>query len=174
MNPLDIRFEDIKLPDTFLHTRILHCVSNENMETLGDIVKWTEAEWLRVPNFGFKSLKELKKILAGFGLELAGKPVKETVRREKKYSIVSWQPIKTAPLCDPVLISWVTASGKRCVDVASLQIITPDVDTEEAEKFGCNRPTLRWEFYEDNFLLDYEPTHWMRIPDPPEVANVAA
>jgi DNA-directed RNA polymerase subunit alpha len=45
---------------------------------MGDLVQWTEAEMLRTPNFGRKSLNEIKEVLVqmGFhlGMEISGWP----------------------------------------------------------------------------------------------------
>lgn len=72
MNPLDVLLDDVDLPNDFLTKRIRWCVYNENMKTLGEIIKWPAYEWLRIPNFGIKSLARLEKALAEYGLELAG------------------------------------------------------------------------------------------------------
>lgn len=39
-----------------------------NIVYVGDLVQKTEAEMLRTPNFGRKSLKEVKEVLAQMGL----------------------------------------------------------------------------------------------------------
>ncbi len=54
------------LPD--LSKRTYSCLENEQYVTLGDIVRQTEAEMLRAPNFGRKSLNELKELLMQQGL----------------------------------------------------------------------------------------------------------
>ena len=51
-----------------LSKRTYNCLENERYVSLGDIVRQTEAEILRVPNFGRRSLNELKELLAGQGL----------------------------------------------------------------------------------------------------------
>jgi len=162
MNPLDIRFEDIKLPNTFLHTRISNCVTNEGMETLGDIVKWTEAEWLRVPNFALKSLKELERILAGFGLALAAKPVKGPVKKQRKYLMMCWQPISTAPMDNTLIIlAGKDPNGEWTVEPGHWE--TYDFWASDEEMTPC------WNWSEAT-----DPTHWMHLPDSPEVADGAA
>jgi len=156
MNPLDIRFDDIKLPDTQLHARIKNRVFCENMETLGDIVKWTEAEWMRVPGFAAKSLKELKNILAGFNLTLAEKPVKEPIKKERKYFMMCWKPISTAPKDNTIII----LAGK---DENGEWTVEPG--HWETYNFwqGDEEMTPGWSWSEDT-----APTHWMHLPDPPE------
>ena len=162
MNPLDIRFEDIKLPDTQLHARIKNRVFCEDMETLGDIIKWTEAEWMRVPGFAAKSLNELKNILAGFGLALAAKPVKEPVKKQRKYFMMCWQPISTAPMDNTLIIlAGKDKNGEWTVEQGHWE--TYDFWAGDEEMTPC------WNWSEIT-----DPTHWMHLPDPPEVPNDAA
>lgn len=51
-----------------LSVRSANCLKNDNIIYIGDLVKRTEADMLRTPNFGRKSLNEIKEILAKFGL----------------------------------------------------------------------------------------------------------
>jgi DNA-directed RNA polymerase alpha subunit len=58
----------IKVDELELPVRIASVLRHENIETLGDVCKRSEAELLRYPNFGRKSLDELKGILRDHGL----------------------------------------------------------------------------------------------------------
>jgi DNA-directed RNA polymerase alpha subunit len=60
----------IKVDELELPVRIASVLRHENIETLGDVCKRSEAELLRYPNFGRKSLDELKGILQDHGLKL--------------------------------------------------------------------------------------------------------
>jgi DNA-directed RNA polymerase subunit alpha len=53
-----------------LSVRSANCLKNDNIIYIGDLVQKTEAEMLRTPNFGRKSLNEIKEVLAGMGLHL--------------------------------------------------------------------------------------------------------
>ncbi len=53
-----------------LSVRTSNCVKNEGIVFLGELVQKTEAEMLRVPNFGRKSLNEIKEVLSRLGLYL--------------------------------------------------------------------------------------------------------
>ena len=44
--------------------------ANDNIVYIGDLIQKTEAEMLRTPNFGRKSLNEIKEVLASMGLHL--------------------------------------------------------------------------------------------------------
>ena len=50
--------------------RSANCLKNDNIIYIGDLVQKTEAEMLRTPNFGRKSLNEIKEVLAVMGLRL--------------------------------------------------------------------------------------------------------
>ena len=56
-----------------LSVRSANCLQNANIKTIGDLVQKSEAEMLKTKNFGRKSLKEIKEILANMGLSLGMK-----------------------------------------------------------------------------------------------------
>ena len=56
-----------------LSVRSANCLQNANIKFIGDLVQRTEAEMLKTKNFGRKSLKEIKEILAEMGLSLGMK-----------------------------------------------------------------------------------------------------
>ena len=53
-----------------LSVRSANCLKNDNIVYIGDLVMKTEAEMLRTPNFGRKSLNEIKEVLAKMGIHL--------------------------------------------------------------------------------------------------------
>jgi len=53
-----------------LSVRSYNCLKNDNIVYIGDLIQKTEAEMLRTPNFGRKSLNEIKEVLAQMGLHL--------------------------------------------------------------------------------------------------------
>ncbi len=56
-----------------LSVRSANCLQNANIHYIGDLVQRTEGEMLKTKNFGRKSLKEIKEILAQMGLSLGMK-----------------------------------------------------------------------------------------------------
>lgn len=58
-----------KVAELELSVRSQNCLQNANIIYIGDLVIKTEAEMLKTPNFGRKSLNEIKDILVGFGLK---------------------------------------------------------------------------------------------------------
>jgi DNA-directed RNA polymerase subunit alpha len=65
-NPLLLK----KVDELELSVRSANCLKNDNIVYIGDLIQKTEAEMLRTPNFGRKSLNEIKEVLSGMGLHL--------------------------------------------------------------------------------------------------------
>ena len=59
-----------KVDELELSVRSANCLKNDNIIYIGDLVGKTEAEMLRTPNFGRKSLNEIKEVLSSMGLRL--------------------------------------------------------------------------------------------------------
>ncbi len=59
-----------KVDELELSVRSANCLKNDNIVYIGDLIQKTEAEMLRTPNFGRKSLNEIKEVLLGMGLHL--------------------------------------------------------------------------------------------------------
>lgn len=59
-----------KVEDLELSVRSMNCLKGDNIVYIGDLVQKTENEMLRTPNFGRKSLNEIKEILTCMGLSL--------------------------------------------------------------------------------------------------------
>jgi DNA-directed RNA polymerase subunit alpha len=59
-----------KVDELELSVRSANCLKNDNIVYIGDLVQKTEAEMLRTPNFGRKSLNEIKEVLSNMGLHL--------------------------------------------------------------------------------------------------------
>jgi DNA-directed RNA polymerase subunit alpha len=65
-NPLLLK----KVDELELSVRSANCLKNDNIVYIGDLVQKTEGEMLRTPNFGRKSLNEIKEVLSQMGLHL--------------------------------------------------------------------------------------------------------
>ena len=59
-----------KVDELELSVRSANCLKNDNIVYIGDLVQKTEQEMLRTPNFGRKSLNEIKEVLTNMGLAL--------------------------------------------------------------------------------------------------------
>ena len=59
-----------KVEELELSVRSMNCLKNDNIIYIGDLVQKTEPEMLRTPNFGRKSLNEIKEVLNSMSLYL--------------------------------------------------------------------------------------------------------
>ena len=62
-----------KVEELELSVRSANCLKNDEIIYIGDLVQKSESEMLRTPNFGRKSLNEIKEILTTMNLELGMK-----------------------------------------------------------------------------------------------------
>ncbi len=71
-----------------LSVRSMNCLKNDNIIYIGDLVQKTEGEMLRTPNFGRKSLNEIKEVLSGMslylGIEIPNWPPENITELSKK------------------------------------------------------------------------------------------
>src|ERR1700694_2325529 len=78
-----------KVDELELSVRSANCLKNDNIVYIGDLIQKTEAEMLRTPNFGRKSLNEIKAVLAEMGLhlgmEVPGWPPENIEELAKRY-----------------------------------------------------------------------------------------
>jgi DNA-directed RNA polymerase subunit alpha len=59
-----------KVEELELSVRSANCLKNDNIVYIGDLVQKSESDMLRTPNFGRKSLNEIKEVLSMMGLHL--------------------------------------------------------------------------------------------------------
>jgi DNA-directed RNA polymerase subunit alpha len=69
--------------DLELTPRSSNCLKAQSIHYIGDLIQYTEADLLRTPNLGRKSLNEIKQVLAEHGLSLGMKLENWTVLSEK-------------------------------------------------------------------------------------------
>jgi DNA-directed RNA polymerase subunit alpha len=64
--------ENFPIEELELGVRSYNCLKRVGIETIGDLVMKTESELAAIPNFGKKSIEEVKETLAAHGLTLRG------------------------------------------------------------------------------------------------------
>lgn len=80
-----------KIDELELSVRSLNCLKNDGVDYVGDLVKKQETDMMRTPNFGRKSLNELKRMLAdmnltfGMDIEWPPKDFQKMLLEAKKY-----------------------------------------------------------------------------------------
>ncbi|PIR32200.1 MAG: DNA-directed RNA polymerase subunit alpha [Alphaproteobacteria bacterium CG11_big_fil_rev_8_21_14_0_20_44_7] len=79
-----------KVEELELSVRSANCFKNDNIVYIGDLVQKTESEMLKTPNFGRKSLNEIKDVLAKlglkFGMDVPNWPPENIEELAKKYN----------------------------------------------------------------------------------------
>ena len=77
-----------KVDELELSVRSMNCLKNDNIIYIGDLVQKTEPEMLRTPNFGRKSLNEIKEVLNSMslylGMEIPNWPPDDIVELSKR------------------------------------------------------------------------------------------
>ena len=77
-----------KVDELELSVRSMNCLKNDNIIYIGDLVQKSEGEMLRTPNFGRKSLNEIKEVITGMslylGMEIPNWPPDNIVEMSKK------------------------------------------------------------------------------------------
>ena len=64
--------DDILIEELEIGVRSYNCLKREGIQTVGDLVKRSEAELMNIPNFGRKSIEEVKENLSKMGMALRG------------------------------------------------------------------------------------------------------
>ncbi len=66
------QYDDMLIEELELSVRSYNCLKREGVETVGELISRTETELLNTPNFGKKSIDEVRDRLARLGLKLRG------------------------------------------------------------------------------------------------------
>tara|TARA_B100000579_G_scaffold400385_1_gene382003 strand:- start:8041 stop:9063 length:1023 start_codon:yes stop_codon:yes gene_type:complete len=78
-----------KVEELELSVRSANCLKNDNIVYIGDLVQKSESEMLRTPNFGRKSLNEIKEVLQqmdlGLGISVPDWPPENIEELAKKF-----------------------------------------------------------------------------------------
>lgn len=78
-----------KVDELELSVRSANCLKNDNIVYIGDLVQKSESEMLKTPNFGRKSLNEIKEVLTAmglrFGMEVVGWPPENIEELARKF-----------------------------------------------------------------------------------------
>ena len=96
---------------------------------------------------------------------IVAKAAIEAYRAAMREAGEGWQPIETAPRDREILVG----SGEYCVASAIKRMWGP---SGSAEWYYCTGGYTVWQGPDETgsiLELDFEPTHWMPLPNPPSV-----
>jgi hypothetical protein len=114
-----------------LSIRAAACLKNGRITYIGELVRMTEAEMLRTPNFGRKPLNEIKEALAKMGLHLGmdvrGWAPDITNALVKDQSRVGFLKVKINEICESLKDPWT-------VEVAALESLNHRIIDDESKK----------------------------------------
>lgn len=109
-----------KIINLDLSVRSMNCLKNENIIYIGDLVKYTESDLSRTPNFGHKSLKEIIELLSSMelalGMEIAEWPpenIEELSRsvNNGQYNLILSPPVVEEELDKETIVTNYTEMG---------------------------------------------------------------
>jgi len=129
------RILEIPISDFELSVRSRNCLKKMNLNTLGDLVRITEAELLSYKNFGETSLGEIKRILESKGLRLG-------MAVEGGNGAFAASAPEAAGVSDEVLNKCVddielSVRSRRCLSRLNIRTLGDLVTKTEAELLGC-------------------------------------
>ena len=138
-----------------LRSQIMRSLMWGDIKTLDDLCKKTDYELLRLPGLGTMCLKQIKKVLVEFDLELAKtpQPTKVTIPL-----IARWKHIETAPKDGTIILA---ANGEW---VATMSFVPMPAWTTADGYFRFRGVTSS----SMEFDLMNQPTHWVHLPKPLE------
>ena len=62
------KFQNMTIDDLELSVRSFNCLKRAGIQTVEELIQKTEEDMMKVRNLGKKSLKEVKEVLASYGL----------------------------------------------------------------------------------------------------------
>ncbi len=123
-----------------LSVRARNCLHKMKIQTLGDLLRFTEAELLSYKNFGETSLEEIKQLLAKRGLRLGQKPEEIDVTALGPIAgpaapapPVNVPPGREALLSRPVSELELSVRSRRCLQRLNVQTLGDLIQKTEAE-----------------------------------------
>lgn len=126
---------EIPITDFELSVRSRNCLKKMNINTLGDLLRTTEAELLSYKNFGETSLIEIKRILESKGLRL-GMALEEKPEKEEL-------PVETDVQAPPEVLKKsideleLSVRAKRALTKLNVQTLQDLIAKTEAELLAC-------------------------------------
>ena len=130
MNNLDRKVDELELS-----IRVMSALKTNGINTIEDIVIRTDSELLRLPNFGRKSLNEIKEVLSGMDLKMgeangeaktngeAEKPIKffkefnyEVIDKIKKVALASLNHMIERKMWDKKDVGIIFSEHRKIID----------------------------------------------------------
>lgn len=127
---------DIPVSDFELSVRSRNCLKKMNINTLGDLLRISEAELLAYKNFGETSLREIKAMLAQKGLSLgqyASAPAVSTPLMPIAEPVAPVTGANAEVLSRPVMAMELSVRSRKCLQRLGINTIGELVERSEQE-----------------------------------------
>jgi DNA-directed RNA polymerase subunit alpha len=125
------------ITDFELSVRSRNCLSKMGVQSLGDLVRFTEQELLSHKNFGETSLQEIKDILAQKALRLGMGRENEDAATRAFMGIEKPQDDREAMLKRPISELELSVRSRNCMATLGVQTIGDLVLHSENDLMGC-------------------------------------
>lgn len=127
---------DTPVTDFELSVRARTCLKKMNIRTLGELLRYTEAELMSYKNFGESSLTEIKRMLATKGLRL-GQGLEDAHRAARRAIMEKLRNAgKEAVLGKPVTDLNLSVRARRALQLLNIQTMGDLASHTEAELMG--------------------------------------
>ncbi|MFH1748631.1 MAG: DNA-directed RNA polymerase subunit alpha C-terminal domain-containing protein [Planctomycetota bacterium] len=132
---LQTRVLDTPISDFELSVRARNCLKKMNVNTLGDLLKLTEAELLSYKNFGETSLSEIRTLLSKRGLHLGQPPgnIPPEILAPSPQPRVAVPPGRESVLSKPVSELELSVRARRCLQRLAVASLGDLIQMSEAE-----------------------------------------
>lgn len=125
---------EIPISDFELSVRSRNCLKKMNIETIGDLLKTTEADLLSYKNFGETSLMEIKRILESKGLRLGMALEEKPVGAAEPPVVPGASPEVLSKSVDDLELS---VRARRAMTRLGVKTLLDLIGKTEAELLGC-------------------------------------
>lgn len=125
---------EIPISDFELSVRSRNCLKKMNIETLGDLLRTTEADLLSYKNFGETSLMEIKRILEAKGLRLGMALEEKPIGATEPQAIPGASPEVLSKSVDELELS---VRARRAMTRLNIKTLLDLIGKTEAELLGC-------------------------------------
>lgn len=81
---------DLEIYHAPFDVRSYNCLRAEDIKTIGELLRYTENDLLKIPNMGRKSAKSIIEVLDSMGLKLKDRPPTESERKKKRDTFTAY------------------------------------------------------------------------------------
>ena len=88
--PPESSVHDLEIYHAPFDVRSFNCLRAEEIKTIGELLRYTENDLLKIPNMGRKSAKSIIEVLDSMGLKLKDRPPTESERKKNRDTFTAY------------------------------------------------------------------------------------